>query len=186
MESRSKAKITAICACLWAILGTVLHIDAQGIYTYDTLGPNLVENGGFGELAGWTIYGYAWSPQTGGESGGYISFQNYAYQDVPTQPGSTYLLQFWTQSATPLAHVYWGSEDLGYFPSVSGLPGWEINQVYVAASASSTQLYFTADSPFSFVDMDEVGVFLVSVPEPPTFGLAGLAGMLLIFHRREK
>jgi hypothetical protein len=167
-------------------LGTVPHIDAQGIYTYDTLGPNLVENGGFGELAGWTIYGYAWSPQTGGESGGYISFQNYAYQDVPTQPGSTYLLQFWTQNATPLAHVYWGSEDLGYFPSVSGLPGWEINQVYVAASASSTQLYFTADSPFSFVDLDEVGVFLVSVPEPPTFGLAGLVGMLLIFHRREK
>ena len=61
-----------------------------------------------------------------------------------------------------------------------------MNQVYVAASASSTQLYFTADSPFSFVDLDEVGVFLVSVPEPPTFGLAGLAGMLLIFHRREK
>jgi hypothetical protein len=97
MKLRSKAKITAICACLWAILGTVPHIDAQGIYTYDTLGPNLIENGGFGELAGWTIYGYVWSPQTGGESGGYISFQRYAYQDVPTQPGSTYLLQFWTQ-----------------------------------------------------------------------------------------
>jgi hypothetical protein len=172
-----------MCVSLWLVLGVVLRAGAQG--TFSPVGPNLVENGGFGALNGWTIYGYLWSPSSGGASGGgYIAFQQYAYQFIPTQPGDAYLLQFWTQSPTPLIQVNWGSENLGLFPTTSGLQGWTDNQLYVTAQATSTQLDFSCANPFAFCYLDNVGVYLVPEPSTVALFLSGAGFFSVLCFRR--
>jgi hypothetical protein len=161
------------------VTATMFNAGAQGI------GPNLVENGGFGELDGWNIYGYIWSPQTGGANGGgYIAFQRYANQSIITVPGETYQFSFWIQSATPLIQVNWGSDNLGLFPTTSGLQGWTFNQVDVTANATSTLLDFTCSNPGAFCYLDDVAVN--AVPEPSTLALffSGIVPFLVLCKSR--
>jgi hypothetical protein len=182
MKFSSGARTTITCVCLWLVLGAVLRVGAQN------LGPNLVQNGSFGALDGWTIYGYMWSPQAGGaDGGGYIAFQQFAYQTIPTQPGATYLLQFWTQSDFPLIQVDWGSEHLGLFPQTSGLQGWTLNELDVTAQATSTNLRFSdglPDNPWAFCYLDEVAVHLVPEPSAITLILSGAGFLLAVCFRR--
>jgi hypothetical protein len=149
------------------------------------IGPNLVENGSFGELDGWNIYGYIWSPQTGGANGeGYIAFQRYANQSIITVPGQTYQFSFWIQSATPLIQVNWGSDNLGLFPITSGSQGWTLNQVDVTANATSTLLDFTCSNPVALCYLDDVAVN--AVPEPSTLALflSGIVSFSALCKRR--
>jgi hypothetical protein len=149
------------------------------------IGPNLVENGSFGELNGWNIYGYIWSPQTGGANGGgYIAFQRHANQSIITVPGETYQFSFWIKSATPLIQVDWGSEDLGLFPKTSGLQGWTLNQLDVTANATSTLLDFTCSNPGAFCYLDNVAVN--AVPEPSTLAVffSGIVSLSTLCKRR--
>lgn len=177
MKPGFKTSILGLCLCL--VFSAVCHAQ---IYT---LGPNLVENGDFGELNGWTIHGYAWYPYSGGATGGsYINYQGFAYQDIATQPGSEYLFQFWTASTNPIAHVFWGSQDLGYFPTTSGLLSWEENQVEVTAVSATTRLYFTEDNIPLGVNLDNVAVYLIPEPDSATLAASGFLLFLIFRFRR--
>lgn len=163
-----------ICLLLWVALNTAHRAGAQG------MGPNIVENGNFFSLAGWSLGGVIWNPSKGGVNGGpSIAFQKYASQSIATEPGQTYLLDFWTQSSTPLIQVNWGTENLGIFPAQSGLQGWTVNQLYVTAQSTSTLLDFSCSNPTAECYLDDVGVYSAAVPESSTDVLCAAGAVLL-------
>jgi hypothetical protein len=164
---------------------------------------NLVVNGGFEDgLTGWTASG---SYQ--GITGTTVHSGSYAYeagpwptpadlfQDIGTQPGTTYNVSFWLKSAgSPSTAVvtFAGTQllDLSSGGPFTSSPGPWTNYTYsVQATTTSSTLDFQLASSPDHWYLDDVSVTPSAVPEAGTLfdvlgGLA-LGGMgLLTRHKR--
>jgi hypothetical protein len=168
-----------------------LSIDVANFYGLDT---------GFTGMAGqtYTVTATGIIDVASGESGGYIVDANGVLQQDAGEGASWYFMNYIAPYTAPLA-----GETRDYlaglpFGSLIGRwdtqPSWELfliganSQITAPVDGAQLTLFVTDGSPW-----DNVGTYQVSisapaadVPEPTSFGLAGLALALMVGARRHQ
>jgi hypothetical protein len=139
----------------------------------------LVQNGDFSSpdgssIPGWNVSGgLMWSAYNGVNGGSFAGIGGYFSQTLATQPGETYLLQFYTTTGVPGISqsgpyglsVTWDSEAPVSYTSTQESYNWVADSLQVTAHSSQTLLTFT--SIYGAIPyLDDVNV--VSIPEPGT------------------
>jgi hypothetical protein len=124
---------------------------------------NLVTNGGFfgGELTGWQgnpgYIGYVPSP-----GGAWIGLGGELYQDLATEPGAAYTIEFSVQRFDPQQswrpnslEVSWNNQRLAHFDFVDFDHRWIRPRFFVKATGAVTRLHFLGSQ---FPSLDNVTV----------------------------
>jgi hypothetical protein len=124
---------------------------------------NLVTNPGFfgGELTGWQgnpgFIGYIPSP-----GGAWIGLSGELYQDLTTEAGAPYTVEFSVQRFDPQQswrpnslEVSWGNQRLGHFDFVESDTRWVRIRYFVRAAGTLTRLHFRG---IEFPSLDNISV----------------------------
>jgi hypothetical protein len=136
---------------------------------------NLVNNGDFTSpngvsIPGWSYSGFMWSAYNGVNGGSFVGINTYFSQTLTTQPGQTYLLEFYTTAAVPGIgqggpyglSVTCGSQNAIGYTLTQDSYNWIREDLLVTASGSQTTLAFNriyGSIPY----LDDVSV--TSVPD---------------------
>jgi hypothetical protein len=160
---------------------------------------NLIVNGGFetGDFTGWTTMaaplGSLFGVETGNQhSGTHDAFFggttedsfDMIWQDVPTNPGSTYLISFWVRNdAAGVCELVasWGGQQLVDLEDANAFPYTQFTFTMTATS-STTRLEFDGYQVPSYFRLDDVVVSPTAAPAPhgstggTHLGAATLAG----------
>ena len=154
---------------------------------------NLVQNGDFSSPNGttipdWSYSGLMWSAYNGVGGGSYVGINSYFSQTLATQPGQTYILQFYTTAAVPGIgqggpyglSITWGSQSAISYTLTQNSYDWILEDLLVTATSSQTTLTF--DRIYGAIPyLDDVSVTQVAaVPEPANWGLITGAGLLAL------
>jgi len=131
--------------------------------TLSARAQNLVTNGGFfgGELTGWQgnpgYIGYVPSP-----GGAWIGLGGELYQDLATDPGAVYTIEFSVQRFDPQQswrpnslEVSWNNQRLAHFDFVDFDHRWIRPRFFVKATGTVTRLHFLGSQ---FPSLDNVTV----------------------------
>jgi hypothetical protein len=155
---------------------------------------NVVQNGSFSirngvSFPGWNVSGgLMWSGYNGVNGGAFVGIGGYFSQTLTTQPGQTYLLQFYTTTDVPGIgqggpyglSVTWDSEAPISYTSAQESYNWVAKNLQFTAQSSQTLLTFSrihGAAPY----LDDVSV--VPIPEPGSVPLLLLAVALLMVWR---
>jgi hypothetical protein len=158
---------------------------------------NIVQNGGFSSpngfsIPGWTVSGgLMWSAYNGVNGGSYAGIGGYFSQTLITQPGQTYLLQFYTTTGVPGIgqggpyglSVTWDSEAPISYTSTQESYNWVAEDLQVTAQSSQTLLTFSriyGSTPY----LDDVSV--VPTPEPSTISLMVCSSAFMFFRIKRR
>lgn len=173
--------------CSTASLWLAKAEAATVIYTTASIAnANIVQNGDFGSPDGFSIPpwnvsgGIMWSADYGVNGGSFAGIGGYFSQTLNTQPGQTYLLQFYTTTGLPFIgqggpyglSVTWDSEPPISYTSTQQSYDWVAEDLQVTAHSSQTLLTFTriyGAIPY----LDDVSV--VPIPEPDSITLFFIA-----------
>jgi hypothetical protein len=117
------------------------------------------------------------------------------YQDLATEPGQIYSLDFWmagnleNSPVMKRMEVFWEGASVGVFEYTNSsgnpaAPTWDFHQVgNLVASGTTTRLSFVSRTGSGYGPaLDDVSVVLV--PTPSAAALLGLGGLLAARRRR--
>jgi hypothetical protein len=153
---------------------------------------NIIQNGDFSSpnglsIPGWNVSGgFMWSAYNGVNGGSYAGIGGYFSQTLTTQPGQTYLLQFYTTTGVPGIgqggpyglSVTWDSVAPISYTSTQESYNWVAEDLQFTAQSSQTLLTFSriyGAIPY----LDDVSV--VTTPEPSTISLMVCSSAFMFF-----
>ena len=156
-----------------------------------SLGPNLVDNGGFetGDFSGWTLSG---NPGTSGiapfveHSGNYgayfgaVGSQTFLTQTLATTAGASYDLSFWLENDGGSANLFtvsWNGKVIDTLANANTF-GWTPFSLKVTATSASTPLVFGFQQDTTYLHFDDASVEQVAAPVPEVSTC--LAGVLML------
>jgi hypothetical protein len=169
---------------------------------------NLVVNGGFetGTFTGWSLDGNAntstrvsdviYDPSylhvhsgTYGVVSGPWPPDVYLSQNLNTNTGQSYVVDFWLASSTGVSNsftVFWNGISLYNLSNSNPLPFTEFT--FTVTGTGNDILKFGMNNPPGAWGLDDVNVTESSVPEPSTFILlgAGIGGLALLRRKARK
>lgn len=181
---------------IWKSRPLAALVAATALCLGGTAQAGLVKNGDFenGDFLGWTGSGVlgdfgvdTLTPHSGSYAAFFAVGPGTIHQTLTTVAGKTYHIEFWLQNEDTTGsnsmEFNWngGAAEMSLLNEAAF--GYTKYEFLLDATGASTDISFSFTNVPAFWDLDDVSV---SVPEPGSLALVGLAGVAAIFARRRR